>query len=39
MEQWWNETNRADPKFWDKTLCHCHIVHHKSNMDWPGIEV
>jgi hypothetical protein len=22
----------------DKILSHCHFVHHKSHMDWPGIE-
>jgi hypothetical protein len=21
-----------------KTLSHCHFAHHKSHMDWPGIE-
>ena len=28
----------AKPKYWGKELSQCHFVHHKSHMDWPGME-
>ena len=27
---WGNDTDRGNPKYLDKNLSHCHIVHHKS---------
>jgi hypothetical protein len=39
MEQWWNDTDRGKPKYWERNLFQWHFVHHKSNVDWPGIEL
>jgi hypothetical protein len=37
VERWWNDTDRAKQKYWDRnTLQNC-FVHHKPNTDWPGI--
>jgi hypothetical protein len=38
MEHWWNDNYGWKPKYLKKNLSHCHSVHHKSHMDWPGIE-
>jgi hypothetical protein len=38
MEHRWTEIYRGKPKYSWKNLSQCHFVHHKSNMDWPGIE-
>jgi hypothetical protein len=38
MENRWNEIDRGKPKQSGKNLCQWHFVHHKSHMDWPGIE-
>jgi len=38
MNGWWNDTDRGKPKYAEKTLSHCHSVHHKSHMIFSGIE-
>jgi hypothetical protein len=39
MEHRWNEIDRVKPKYSGKNVSQCHIVHHKSHMDCPGIEL
>jgi len=34
----WNDTDRGEPKYWKKYLYHSDTDHHRSHMDWPGIE-
>jgi hypothetical protein len=38
MEYWWNDTDRGKAKCLEKNLPQYHIVYHKSQMDWQGIE-
>jgi hypothetical protein len=38
MEHCWNNTDREEPKKLRSILSQCHYVHHKSHMDFPGIE-
>jgi hypothetical protein len=38
MEHRWNEIERGKRKNLGKNMSQCHFVHHKSHMDWPGIE-
>jgi hypothetical protein len=38
IEHRWNEIDREKPKYSRKNLSQCQFVHHKSHMDWPGIE-
>jgi len=37
-EHWWNETDRAEPKYSEKNMTQCHFVRHKSQTYWSGIE-
>ena len=38
LRRWWNYTDSGNDKYWEKRLTHCRFVHHKSYVDWPGIE-
>ena len=38
MEYQWNEIDRGKPKYSVRNLSQCHVVHHTSHMDSPGIE-
>ena len=31
------DVDRGKPKYSEKNLSQCHLVHPKSRMDWPGI--
>jgi hypothetical protein len=33
-----NKTNGGKPKYSGRNLSRRHFVHHKSHIDWPGIE-
>jgi hypothetical protein len=38
MEHKWNDKDRKI-KYLEKNLSQCHFGHHKTHMDWPGIEL
>jgi hypothetical protein len=38
MEHWWNDSGRVQLKCSEKCLSLCHMAHHKSDVDWLGIE-
>jgi len=37
MGHFWDGTSSGNPKHLDKNVYQCHIIHHKSHMDWAGI--
>jgi hypothetical protein len=38
VEHRWNDTDRVNRKYWQMKLSMHHFVHHKTHVDWPGIE-
>ena len=38
IEHWWSDTDRGKQKYWEKNLCRCLFIHHKSDVDWPAME-
>jgi hypothetical protein len=38
MEHLWDDDERGKPKYFEKNLSQRHFVHHKSKIDWLGLE-
>jgi len=37
-DEWWDGTNRGNPKYLEKTLSQYQFVYHKSHVNCPKIE-
>jgi len=35
----WNGADSQNPQYSEENVCHCKFICHKSNMDWPGIDL
>jgi len=35
----WKDNDSGRTHYMERNLSRCHSVHHKSHMDWPGIEI
>jgi len=38
VDHWWSDDCKGEPKYTEKNLSLCHVVHYRSYMDWPGDE-
>ena len=38
IERWWNDVDRGNLSTLRRTLSQCHLVPHKSHLDWPQME-
>lgn len=38
MQHWWDGSDRGTSKYTEKNPSLCHFVHHKSQIDGPGIK-
>jgi len=38
MEQWWNDTDRGELKYWEENLSQLNFTQHKPRLDSAGIE-
>jgi len=38
MDQWWNDTDMGNLKCSEKNLSHCRFIHHKSHIDYCGVD-
>lgn len=38
MDRWWKETAREEAKSWEKNLSQYNFVHHKSDIEWTGVQ-
>jgi hypothetical protein len=39
VEDYWKDTDKRRPKYLEKNMSYCLFGHHKSHMEWPGIEL
>jgi len=38
MDHRLNESDRGKPKYPEKNMSHCYLVHNKYNRDWPAMQ-